>query len=85
MRILPKINVLFYVFLWTKGLNVKDINKEMSSVYTGKWLLHEALHSLVKKRDRRFPDDEETESEVKKWLRQQLKEFRRTGKAMGQV
>jgi hypothetical protein len=39
---------------------------------------------------KRFADDEEVETEVRKWLRQQYKTllccgFRRTGKAMGQV
>jgi hypothetical protein len=39
---------------------------------------------------KRFADDEQVEMEVRKWLRQQSKEFyaagfRRTGKAMGQV
>jgi hypothetical protein len=34
-----------------------------------------------------FADDEEVETEVRKWLRQHTKDcgFRRTGKAMGQV
>jgi hypothetical protein len=35
--------VLF--FLWTKGLNTKDIYKEMFSVYAGKCLLHKAVHN----------------------------------------
>jgi hypothetical protein len=39
---------------------------------------------------KRFADDEEVETKVRKWLRQQSKillccGFRRTGKAMGQV
>jgi hypothetical protein len=39
---------------------------------------------------KRFADDEEVETEVRKWLRQQSRDFyaagfRRTGKAMGQV
>jgi hypothetical protein len=39
-------------------------------------------------RGKRFAEDEEVETEVLKWLRQQSKDFccfRRTGKAMGQV
>jgi hypothetical protein len=34
-------------FLWAKGLNAKDIHKEMFPVYVGKCLLHKAAHSWV--------------------------------------
>jgi transposase len=36
-------------FLWAKGLNAKDIHKEMFPVYGGKGLLHKAVHTWVKK------------------------------------
>jgi ribulose 1,5-bisphosphate synthetase/thiazole synthase len=55
--------------LWAKGLNVKDVHKEMFPVYGGKCLSRKAVHSWVKKRAKRFPDDEEVETEVRKWLR----------------
>jgi hypothetical protein len=32
-------------FLWAKGLNAKDIKKEMFSVYSGKCLLCKAVHN----------------------------------------
>jgi hypothetical protein len=34
-------------FLWAKGLNAKDIHKEMFPVYDGKYLSLKAVHSLV--------------------------------------
>jgi transposase-like protein len=71
-------------FLWAKGLNAKDINEEMFPVYCGKCLSRKTVHNWVEKRDKRFADDEEVETEVRKWLRQQSKDFlccgyRRTG------
>jgi hypothetical protein len=36
-------------FLWAKGLNAKDINKEMFHVYGGKCLWHKAVHNWVEK------------------------------------
>jgi hypothetical protein len=35
--------------LWAKGLNVKDIHKEMYPVYGGKCLSGKAVHTWVKK------------------------------------
>jgi hypothetical protein len=72
-------------FFGTKGLNAKDIHKEMVPVYGGKCLSRKAVHNWVDKRSKTF-----VETEVRKWLRQQSKRllccgFRRTGKAMGQV
>jgi hypothetical protein len=77
-------------FLWSKGLNAKDIHKEVFPVYSGKCLLHKAVHNWVEK----FPqgrskvtDDgrsgvEVTEATVKRLL---CCGFQRTGKVMGQV
>jgi hypothetical protein len=35
--------------LWTKGLNAKDIHKEMFLVYGGKCLSREAIHNWFEK------------------------------------
>jgi hypothetical protein len=34
-------------FLWVKGLDAKDIHKEMFAVYGGKCLLCKAVHNWV--------------------------------------
>jgi hypothetical protein len=34
-------------FLWAKGLNTKDIHKEMFPVYGGKCLSRKAVHNWV--------------------------------------
>jgi hypothetical protein len=36
-------------FLWAKGLNAKDIHKEMFPVYGGKCLSRKAIHNWVEK------------------------------------
>jgi hypothetical protein len=36
-------------FLWSKGLNAKDIHKEMFPVYGGKCLSHKEVQNLVEK------------------------------------
>jgi hypothetical protein len=36
-------------FLWAKGLNAKDIHKEMCLVYGGKCLSCKAVHNWVEK------------------------------------
>jgi hypothetical protein len=63
-------------FLWAKGLNAKDIRKEMFPVYGGKCLSHKAVHSWVAEG---FTDGEEVETEAQKWLRQQSKDFHAKG------
>jgi hypothetical protein len=35
--------------LWAKGLNAKDIDKEMFPVYGGKWFSLKAVHNWVEK------------------------------------
>jgi hypothetical protein len=35
------------IFLWVKGLNAKDIHKEMFPVYGGEGLSRKAVHSWV--------------------------------------
>jgi hypothetical protein len=44
--IVPKSSVLL-CFLWGKGLNAQDINKEMFPVYGGKCLSRKAVHNWV--------------------------------------
>jgi hypothetical protein len=51
--------MLFFV---TRGLDAKDIHKEMFPVYGGKCLSCQAVHSWVEKRGKRFTDDEEVET-----------------------
>jgi hypothetical protein len=46
---------------------IKDIYKEMFSVYDGKCLSRKAVQNWVEKRGRRL--FEEIETEVQKWLR----------------
>jgi hypothetical protein len=65
--------------LWAKGLNAKDIHKEMCPVYVGKCLSRKAVHNWVEKRGKRLADDEEVETEVQKWLRQRSKDFYAAG------
>jgi hypothetical protein len=72
---IPKSSVILCHILWAKGRNAKDIHKEMFSVYGGKCLSRKAVHNWVEKRGKIFADDEEVETEVRKWLRQQTKYF----------
>jgi hypothetical protein len=47
-------------FLWAKGLNAKDIHKEMFPVYSGKCLSCKAIHNWVEKFSQghsKFADD----------------------------
>jgi hypothetical protein len=62
-------------FLWIKWLNAGDIHKEIFAVYGGKFLSRKAVHNWIKKYGKHFADDEEVETEVRKWLRQQSKDF----------
>jgi hypothetical protein len=51
--------------LWAKGLNAKDIHKEMFPVCGGKCLSCKAVHNWVKKHGRCFHDDGEVETELR--------------------
>jgi hypothetical protein len=81
--------LLCVYFLWAKGLNAKDINKEMLPVYGGS-LSRKSVHNWVEKfsigrskvADDARPGAEVAETTVKILLRCG---FRRTGKVMGQV
>jgi hypothetical protein len=66
-------------FLCAKGLSAKNIHKEMFPVYGGKCLSRKAVHSSVEKRGEHFADNEEIETEVRKWLRQQSNDFYAAG------
>jgi hypothetical protein len=46
---LLKSSILFCIFLWAKGLNAKDIHKEMFSVCGGKCLSRKAVHNWIEK------------------------------------
>jgi hypothetical protein len=75
----------FVRFFWAEGLNAKDIHKEMLPVYGGKCLSCKAIHNWVEKRCKRFADDEEVETEVRKWLRQQSKDFSADGTSVSML
>jgi hypothetical protein len=62
-------------FLWVKVLNAKNIHKEIFPVYGAKCLSHKAVYNWVEKHGIYLADDEEVETEVMKWLRQQSKDF----------
>jgi hypothetical protein len=66
-------------FLWARGPNAKDIHKENFPAYDGKYLSYKAVHNSVEKRGKIFSDDEEIETELRKWLRQQSKYFYAAG------
>jgi hypothetical protein len=78
------------LFLWAKGLNEKDIHKEMFPVYSAKFLSRKVVHNLAEKFsqgrsnvDDGLPGAEVAETTVKKKLI--CWGFRRTDKTMGQV
>jgi hypothetical protein len=53
--------------LWSKGLNAKDINKEMFPVYGGKCLSRKAVDNWVEKFSQRLSkvtDDDQPGAEV---------------------
>jgi hypothetical protein len=43
--VLPKIDVLLFVFCGQKGLSAKDIHKDIFSIYGGKCLSRKAVHN----------------------------------------
>jgi hypothetical protein len=65
--VLPKSRVLFCVFLYAKGLNAKDIHKEMIPVYGAECLSRKTVSTLVTKVS--------LVRKMLKWLRQQSKDF----------
>jgi hypothetical protein len=63
-------------FCWAKGLSAKDIHTEMFHVYGGKCLSRKEVRNWVADV---FAADEEIETEVWKWLRQQSKDLYAAG------
>jgi hypothetical protein len=59
--------------LCAKALNAKDIHKEMFTVYGEMCLSH--MFGRQKRLDGKRFTDEEVGTEVRKWLRQQSKDF----------
>jgi hypothetical protein len=57
-----------------KGLKARDIHTEIFPVYGGKCLSRKAVHSWVEKHGKSFADYE-VEMEMRKWLRQESKDF----------
>jgi hypothetical protein len=64
--------------LWVKGLNEKDIHKEMFPVYGWKCLSRNAVHNWSRNCHvgGKYFADEEVETEVWKWLRQKTSMLR---------
>jgi hypothetical protein len=58
-------------FSWAKRLNSNDIYKVIYPVYRVKCLSRKVIHNWVQKSSKGFADDEEVETEVWKWHRQQ--------------
>jgi hypothetical protein len=76
-------------FLWAKGLDTKDIRKEMFSRFDEKCLSRKAVHNWVEGFSQKRSKVADDGTEVRKWLKQQFLliscGLRRTSKAMGQV
>jgi hypothetical protein len=72
-------------FLLVEGLGEKYVHKEMFHVYGGKCLSRKAVHNWIEKLFYGRSKVADHETEVRKWLRQQSKDFYAAGKAMGQV
>jgi hypothetical protein len=66
-------------FLWASGLNAKDINKELSPVYSRKCFSRKVVHNWVEK----FSQGHLKVAEVCKWLQQQSKDFYDAGFNVG--
>jgi hypothetical protein len=67
------------LFLWAKGLNATDIHKEMLPFYGEKCLSRKAVHNWVEKFFQERSQVADGETEVRKWLRQQSKDFYAAG------
>jgi hypothetical protein len=55
--------------LRAKGLNAKDVHREFFPDCGGKCLLRKAFQKWAEKRGKTFADDEEVETDVRKWPR----------------
>jgi hypothetical protein len=65
--------------LWAIGLNEKSIHKEEFPVYRGECLSRKAVHNWVEKFYQGRSSVAEVQTEVRKWLRQQSKDFYAAG------
>jgi hypothetical protein len=65
--------------LWAKGLDAEDIHKEIFPFYGGKCLSRKAIHNQVDKFSQGRSKVADDETEVRKWLRQQPKDFYAAG------
>jgi hypothetical protein len=65
--------------LLAKGLNAKDIHKEMFPVYGGKCLSRNAVHNRVDKFSQGRSKAADDARPVRKWLRQESKDFYAVG------
>jgi hypothetical protein len=63
------------VFLLSGGLNAEDIHEEMFPDYDGKCLSRKPVHNWVKKFYHGRSKVVDDETKVRKWLRQQSKDF----------
>jgi hypothetical protein len=73
-------------FLWARGLNAKDIHKEMFPVYGGKCLSRKAVREWVEKRGKCLLMKRMKRRRESGWDNRLLCcRFRRTGNAMEQV
>jgi hypothetical protein len=59
------------IFVWAKGLNAKDVHKEMFPVCGRKCLSRKAVYNWVKKFSQGHSKVTDDETEMRKWLRQQ--------------
>jgi hypothetical protein len=66
-------------FCGQKNSMQKDIHKKMFSVYGGKCLSCKAVHNWVEKFSQRRSKAADDETEVRKWLRRQSKDFYAVG------
>jgi phage terminase large subunit-like protein len=66
-------------FLWAKGLNSKDLHKEMFPLYGGKCLLRKAVHNWVKKYSQGSSKVTDDEIEVRNFLKQESENFYAAG------
>jgi hypothetical protein len=58
-------------FLWAKGLNAKDIYKEMFPVYGGKCLSRKAVHNWIEKFSQGRSKISDDETGLRMWLKEQ--------------
>jgi hypothetical protein len=62
-------------FLWAKGLNAKDIHKEIFPVYNAKCLSRKVVHTWDVKVSKGWSSVADDETELRKCLRQQSNYF----------